>query len=70
MTKAITCTVIGRLIQEGWLASVEALDSGCDAYISKPISMLGLLYTVESFLSRFPTRAPPGFVDLRSPANK
>ena len=22
MTKAITCTVIGRLIQEGWLASV------------------------------------------------
>jgi two-component system, cell cycle response regulator DivK len=28
----------------------EALDSGCDAYISKPISMLGLLRTVESFL--------------------
>src|ERR1051326_5017105 len=23
MTKAITCTVIGRLIQEGWLASVH-----------------------------------------------
>jgi hypothetical protein len=22
MTKAITCTVIGRQIQEGWLASV------------------------------------------------
>ena len=32
----------------------EALDSGCDAYISKPISILGFLNTVESFLSRFP----------------
>lgn len=29
----------------------EALDSGCDAYISKPISILGFLNTVESFLS-------------------
>jgi two-component system cell cycle response regulator DivK len=28
----------------------EALDSGCDAYIPKPISILGLLNTVESFL--------------------
>jgi two-component system cell cycle response regulator DivK len=28
----------------------EALDSGCDAYISKPISMLGFLRTVDSFL--------------------
>jgi two-component system cell cycle response regulator DivK len=32
----------------------EALDSGCDAYISKPIAVLGFLNTVESFLSRFP----------------
>jgi two-component system, cell cycle response regulator DivK len=32
----------------------EALDSGCDAYVSKPISVLGFLSTVESFLSRFP----------------
>jgi two-component system cell cycle response regulator DivK len=32
----------------------EALGSGCDGYISKPISVLGLLNTVESFLSRFP----------------
>jgi two-component system cell cycle response regulator DivK len=32
----------------------EALDSGCDAYISKPISVLGFLNTVKSFLSRFP----------------
>jgi two-component system, cell cycle response regulator DivK len=31
----------------------EALDSGCDAYISKPISVLGFLSTVESFLPRF-----------------
>jgi two-component system, cell cycle response regulator DivK len=30
----------------------EALDSGCDAYVSKPISMLGFLRTVESFLPR------------------
>ena len=28
----------------------EALDSGCDAYISKPISMLGFLRTVELFV--------------------
>src|SRR5271155_4967447 len=26
----------------------EALDSGCDAYISKPIAIRGLLLTVES----------------------
>ena len=31
----------------------EALDSGCDAYISKPITMLGFLRTVELFLPRF-----------------
>jgi two-component system cell cycle response regulator DivK len=31
----------------------EALDSGCDAYISKPISIFGFLSTVESFLPRF-----------------
>jgi|SRR5271155_3404086 len=28
----------------------EAHDSGCDAYISKPITMLGFLRMVESFL--------------------
>ena len=33
----------------------EALDSGCDAYMSKPITMFGLLSTVESFLSRVST---------------
>jgi len=31
----------------------ETLDSGCDAYIAKPISILGFLNTVESFLPRF-----------------
>ena len=30
----------------------EALDSGCDAYLSKPITIFGFLRTVESFLSR------------------
>jgi two-component system cell cycle response regulator DivK len=37
----------------------EALDSGCDAYISKPIAIQGFLSTVESFLSRFPTSSLP-----------
>jgi two-component system cell cycle response regulator DivK len=43
----------------------EALDSGCDAYISKPISILGFLRTVETFLSRFPQEVSSGFADLR-----
>jgi two-component system cell cycle response regulator DivK len=37
----------------------EALDSGCDAYISKPISIFGFLRTVESFLSGFSPSSPP-----------
>jgi two-component system, cell cycle response regulator DivK len=37
----------------------EALDSGCDAYLSKPITILGLLGAVESFLSRFPVSSTP-----------
>ena len=48
----------------------EALDSGCDAYISKPISIFGFLRTIEAFLSRFPTSSPPDVADLRSPVNK
>jgi two-component system cell cycle response regulator DivK len=36
----------------GWLER-ETLDSGCDAYIAKPISIFGFLSTVESFLPRF-----------------
>jgi two-component system cell cycle response regulator DivK len=31
----------------------EALDSGCDDYISKPIAILGFLHRLEPFLSRF-----------------
>src|SRR5216683_2860573 len=42
----------------GW-HEPEALDSGCDAYISKPISILGLLRTIESLLPRFSARSPP-----------
>jgi two-component system cell cycle response regulator DivK len=38
----------------------EALDSGCDAYISKPIALQGFLSTVESFLSRFSTSSLSG----------
>ena len=45
----------------------EALDSGCDAYISKPIAILSFLRTVESFLSRFSHEFSTGFADLRSP---
>src|SRR5258707_7754508 len=45
----------------------EALDSGCDAYISKPITVLGFLRTVESFLSRFSHEFSTGFADMRSP---
>jgi two-component system cell cycle response regulator DivK len=48
----------------------EALDSGCDAYISKPISIFGFLRTIEAFLSRFPHEFSTGFADLRSPVNK
>jgi two-component system, cell cycle response regulator DivK len=48
----------------------EALDSGCNAYISKPISIFSFLRTVESFLSGFPTGSPPGFADLPSPVKK
>src|ERR1700722_11291260 len=39
----------------------EALDSGCDAYISKPIALQGFLRTVESFLSRFSHEFSTGF---------
>src|ERR1700720_3560031 len=43
----------------GWHEG-DALDSGCDAYISKPISLQGFLSTVESFLSRFSTSSLSG----------
>ena len=50
----------------GWHEG-EALNSGCDAYISKPISILGFLRTVESFLSRFSHEFSIGFADVRAP---
>ena len=45
----------------GWYKN-KALDSGCDAYVSKPISMLGFLHTVEAFVSPIPHQ-PCGFPD-------
>jgi CheY-like chemotaxis protein len=33
----------------------RALESGCDAYITKPIMLDNLLRTIESFLSPLPT---------------
>ena len=38
----------------------EALDSGCDAYISKPIAILGFLRTVQAFISAQPYQTQPG----------
>src|SRR5262249_8924273 len=42
----------------------EALDSGCDAYLSKPISIFGFLRTVASVLSRLPVGST-GFADVK-----
>jgi two-component system cell cycle response regulator DivK len=42
----------------------EALDSGCDGYLSKPISIFGFLRTVESILSRLPIHST-GFADAK-----
>jgi two-component system cell cycle response regulator DivK len=38
----------------------EALDSGCDAYLPKPITIGGLLRAIEPFLSRFAVPFSPG----------
>jgi two-component system, cell cycle response regulator DivK len=46
----------------------EALDSGCDAYISKPIAMQGFLSAVESFLSQFPTNSLPASLTSGAPS--
>jgi two-component system cell cycle response regulator DivK len=40
----------------------EALDSGCDAYLSKPITIFGFLRTVESFLSPLPISSSPALL--------
>jgi two-component system cell cycle response regulator DivK len=53
----------------GWYKR-EALGSGCDAYISKPIAIPGFLRTIEALLSRFPHESSTGFADLRSPVSK
>ena len=45
----------------------EALDSGCDAYVSKPLSMVGFLTTIEPFLSRSPNSSP-GVQESRQPS--
>jgi two-component system cell cycle response regulator DivK len=45
----------------------EALDSGCDAYVSKPISIAGLLSTIEPFLSRSPNNSAGLFPEARQP---
>ena len=42
----------------------EALDSGCDGYLSKPISIFGFLRTVEAVLSRLPVGSI-GFADVK-----
>src|SRR5215469_2348125 len=44
-----------------------ALDSGCDAFISKPISIVGLLSTIEPFLSRSPNNSARLFPAARQP---
>jgi DNA-binding response OmpR family regulator len=35
------------------------MQSGCDAYVSKPINVIDLLALVETFLSRPRSRLPP-----------
>ena len=45
----------------------EALDSGCDAFISKPISIVGLLSMIEPFLSRSPNNSARLFPAARQP---
>ena len=47
----------------------EALDSGCDAYISKPIAMQGFLRTVEIVPVAISSLVPYSFALPQSPAN-
>jgi DNA-binding response OmpR family regulator len=44
----------------------EGLESGCDAYIPKPITLGNFLRTIESFLKIRPV-TPTSFASLRSP---
>jgi two-component system, cell cycle response regulator DivK len=46
----------------------KGLESGCDAYITKPIALDNLLRTIESFLSSFPHAAGSLHID-KSPTS-
>jgi two-component system cell cycle response regulator DivK len=51
-TKCIPIIAVTAFAMRGDKA--KALESGCDAYISKPITLDNLLRTIESFLSPLP----------------
>jgi DNA-binding response OmpR family regulator len=46
----------------------RGLESGCDAYIAKPIALDNLLRTIESFLSSFPSTGGSLHID-KSPTS-
>ena len=48
-TKNIPIIAVTAFVSSGY--EIEALESGCDAYISKPVNIDKLLRTVEFFLS-------------------
>jgi len=41
----------------------KALESGCDAYITKPVILDNLLRTVDSFLSPFSLTGGPSIIN-------
>jgi two-component system, cell cycle response regulator DivK len=51
-TKCIPIIAVTAFAMRG--DEAKALESGCDAYISKPITLDNLLRTIESFLSPLP----------------
>jgi two-component system cell cycle response regulator DivK len=51
-TKTIPIIAVTALAMPG--DEKKALDSGCDAYIAKPITLDNLLRTIESFFSSLP----------------
>ena len=53
-TKAIPVIAVTAFAMAG--DERRALDSGCDAYIAKPIMLRELLVTIESFLGRWPAK--------------
>jgi two-component system, cell cycle response regulator DivK len=48
----------------------KVMQSGCDAYVSKPINVIDLLALVETFLSRPRSRLPPAGLANWSAAQK